>query len=318
MWWLLGVALFLFFAVLLTAYICFYMVFYASPKSRIAKEEYPIPEGEIYEPYRAQMTEWMKAARAYPYREIEITSHDGLRLRGRYYEQEAGAPIELLMHGYRGSADRDLSGGVARCFSLGHNALIVDHRASGRSEGKVITFGILEHRDCLAWVDCILREIDPHARIILTGISMGAATVMIAAGEALPPNVVGVLADCGYTTAKEIICKVIAEMHLPPRLLYPFVRLGGRLFGGFDVDEKAPIEAMRRCRLPVIFFHGDTDDFVPCEMSHRNYEACTGEKRLVITPNAGHGLCYPADRETYANALREFFDHRLQEQEKSV
>ncbi len=316
MWWLLGVALFLLFDGFLTAYICFYLVFYASKKSRLEKEEYPIPDGHAYEPYRAQMTEWMQAARAYPYREVEITSFDGLRLRGRYYEQEAGAPIELLLHGYRGTSDRDLSGGVFRSFDLGHNALIVDHRASGRSEGKVISFGVLESRDALAWIDYVLREIDPCARILLGGVSMGAATVMIAAGEELPPNVQGAIADCGYTTAKDIICKVMRDMRLPPRLLYPFVRLGGRLFGGFDVEERSPIAGMRNARLPVIFFHGDADDFVPMEMSRENHAACVSEKKLVITPGAGHGLCYPADRDGYIGAIREFFPHLCKEKTK--
>lgn len=316
MWWLLGGAAFLLLAALLTAYICFYLVFYASKKSRIEKEEYPIPEGHCYDPYRPQMIEWMKGARAYPYREVEITSFDGLRLRGRYYELEAGAPIELLLHGYRGTSERDLSGGVFRCFDLGHNVLIVDHRASGRSEGKIITFGVLESRDALAWIDYILREIDPQARILLGGVSMGAATVMITAGEDLPPNVLGAIADCGYTTAKEIICKVIDEMRLPSRLLYPFVRLGGRLFGGFDVEEKTPIAGVRNARVPVIFFHGDNDKFVPMAMSHENYAACTSEKRLVITPGAGHGLCYPADRDGYIDAIRELFPQLCKEKTK--
>ena len=316
MWWIPGVILFLLFALALTAYICFHLVFYASKKSRIEKEEYPIPEGHAYELYREQMTEWMKAARAYPYREVETTSFDGLRLRGRYYELEAGAPIELLLHGYRGTSERDLSGGVFRCFDLGHNVLTVDHRASGKSEGRIITFGVHESRDALSWIDFILREIDPNARILLGGVSMGAATVMITAGEELPPNVLGGIADCGYTTAKDIICKVIKEMRLPPRLLYPFVRLGGRLFGGFDVEEKTPLSGVQNARIPIIFFHGDADGFVPMEMSLENHAACVSEKKLVITPGADHGLCYPADRDGYIGAIRDFFPHLCKEKTK--
>ena len=151
-------------------------IFWTSRKP--CTEEFPIPHGEIYEIHRKQMTDWIRDARAYPYREVSITSHDGLVLRGRYFEQEKGAPIELLLHGYRGWAERDLSGGVFRCFGIGHNVLIVDHRGCGESEGHVTTFGAKESLDCLAWIDFILREIDPTARIILSGVSMGAATVM--------------------------------------------------------------------------------------------------------------------------------------------
>ena len=236
------------------------------------------------------------------------------RLFGTYYEYAPNAPIEILFHGYRGTAERDLSGGVARCFALGRSALIVDQRAAGESEGHVITFGIRESRDVLTWVDYVLREIDPNARIILTGISMGASTVLIASAEPLPKNVVGVLADCGYTSARAIICKVMDGMKLPSKLFYPLVRLGARLYGRFDPDSTSALETVKRTKLPVIFFHGDTDDFVPHSMSMENYEACASEKRLVIIPNAGHGLCFPVDQEGYLQALREFFGPILKEE----
>lgn len=287
--------------------VCFFRIFY----SRRTKEteEYPTPDGAIYDPYREQMRTWIKECREMPHRDVSVTSFDGLRLVGTYYEHQKGAPIEILFHGYRGSAERDLSGGVYRCFSLGRNALIVNHRGSGGSEGHVITFGVKESRDVHTWIDLVLREIDPDAKIILTGISMGAATVMTAAGTPLPPNVVGILADCGYTSTRAIVTKVLADMKLPPRLLYPFARLSARLFGGFDPDSASPIASMPHCRLPIIFFHGDSDDFVPASMSEENYAACASErKRLVITKGAGHGLCFPVDQEAYLSELRDFFD----------
>lgn len=247
--------------------------------------------------------------------DVSITSFDGLTLHGKYYECEKGAPIEILFHGYRGSAERDLCGGVHRCFAIGHNALIVDQRTAGSSEGHVITFGAKESRDCLAWVDFVIQKIDKNARIILTGISMGAATVMLAASMELPSNVIGVLADCGYTSTKAIIRKVIRDMKLPAKLLYPLVRLGARLFGGFDPEADSPIESMKRCRLPIIFFHGDTDDFVPCSMSEENYTACAADrKRLVIIHGAGHGLCFPVDPDTYLEELNRFFPCKMNTQ----
>jgi len=292
--------------VLLAAGVCFIKVFY-SPGRKLT-DEYPIPDGEIYEPYRENMIKWIRQRREMPHRAVEVKSFDGLTLRGNYYEYAKGAPMEIMFHGYRGSSERDLSGGVARCFALGHSALVVDHRGSGTSDGRVITFGIHERRDCLTWIDFALREIDPDARIILTGISMGASTVMMCGAEDLPQNVIGILADCGYSSAREIIFKVIRDMKLPPRLLYPFIRLGARLFGRFDPDETSPVEALKRCRVPVIFFHGDADDFVPYEMSVQNYDACVSRKRLVKIKGAGHGLCFPVDPDTYLAEMRAFFD----------
>ena len=218
--------------ILLISYICFRIAFLVTKKHIITADEFPIPEGDIYEPYRDQMVEWMKEVRALPYQEFTIHSHDGLRLHSKFYEFTPSAPMEIMFHGYRGSAERDLCGGIQRAFSLGRSVLLVDQRASSHSDGNIISFGANEQLDCLAWADFAAKTF-PEREMILTGISMGATTVMLAAGHELPKNVVGVLADCGYTSGKEIIQSVIRQMHLPPKLAYPFVALGARVFGGF-------------------------------------------------------------------------------------
>lgn len=292
--------------VVLASYLCFRMAFYVPKQTIIGPDEFPIPEGEIYEPFREQMVIWMKQMRALPARVCTITSHDGLKLQGKYFEFQPGAPIELMFHGYRGSAERDLCGGVQRAFSLGHSVLIVDQRTSCHSEGKVISFGVNESQDCLRWVDYAVKEF-PDTPLILTGISMGATTVLLAAGRDLPKNVTCVLADCGYTSAEEIIKVVIKKIKLPPALCYPFVKLGARLFGHFDLNAADATAALKNCKVPVIFAHGETDDFVPCYMSQVNYDACPTRKKLVIIPGAGHGLCYPVDPEGYLQQLDEFF-----------
>lgn len=303
LWIFLGLAA----AVLGISYLCFRMAFYISDKEKQANAARPLPPGEEYQPYRPAMTAWQQQVKEFPFEKVSITSFDGLKLVGKYYERFPGAPIELMMHGYRGNANRDLCGGVQRCFACGRNALLIDQRASGESGGNIISFGINEHRDCLSWVAFMRQHFGEDVKIILTGISMGAATVLIAAGEALPDNVIGVLADCGYTSAKDIICKVIAGMKLPAGLAYPFVKLGARLFGGFCLDETAPIDAVKRAKIPVIFFHGESDDFVPCDMSRNMYDACASRKHLHTVPGAGHGLAFPADEETYLTVLKEFF-----------
>ena len=291
-------------AALLTSFICFMMVFY-SPKRRVlGPDEYEIPEGEIYEVFREDMIAWTKSIRAMPHEDVEILSTDGLKLRGKYFEYEKDAPIELLFHGYKGNAERDLCGGVERCFRLGRSVFIIDQRASGNSEGHVITFGIKESSDCYEWVKYVSERFGKDRKIIIGGISMGAATVMMATRYPLPENVVCVLADCGYTSPKEIIQKVVRDMKLPVKLLYPFIRLGALLYGRFDLEETSAMENMQKCTIPVVFVHGDNDAFVPYEMSVRLHEACTSEKKILITIHgAGHGLAFPVDRDGYVNQL---------------
>lgn len=305
--WFVVAAAIVVFLILLTAFICYMKVFYAPPFKKPGENEYEIPEGEIYEVFRDEMVGWVEEVRAMNGEQIKIRSFDGLTLSGRYYEYEKGAITEILFHGYQGYAERDLSGGVKRCFALGRNALIIDQRAHGESEGRTITFGIKEAKDCLSWIDCAVKKFGPDCKLIITGISMGASTVMLAAGETLPDNVVCVLADCGYTSAEEIIKKVIDEMNLPSNLLYPFVKLGAKIFGNFDPDENSPLEAMKKSKVPLIFIHGDDDAFVPCDMSRRLYEACASEKKKLVTvKGAGHGLAFPVDKELYLDSLRDF------------
>lgn len=293
--------------ILLLSFILFLVVFYVPPRKVREPDYIELPPGKIYEPFYDQMRQWIITARNTPHEDVSITSFDGLKLCGKYYEYSPDAPVELMFHGYRGSAERDMAGGMHRAFRLGHSALIVDQRCAGRSEGNVISFGVNEHRDCLAWVDFVVSNFGNDVKIILTGISMGASTVLKASGKELPPNVVGVLADCGFHSAKDVICSVAENMHLPSRVLYPFVKLGAKLFGRFDLEELTPVESLKNCKIPVLFFHGEGDDYVPSYMSRINYASCASRKKLVLIPGAGHGLSFPVDPERYVREMDEFF-----------
>lgn len=304
---LLGIAAFLALLILVTAYVCFRIVFYVPEKMKVTSIELPVPEGPAYEPYHPLMKKWILEARSFPHEDCYIISHDGLKLHAKYFEYAPGAVTEIMFHGYRGSAERDLSGGIQRCFALGRNILLVDQRTSCGSEGNVISFGINEHKDCLAWIDFAVKKFGPDVKLVLTGISMGASTVLMAAGKPLPKNVVGVLADCGFSSAKKIIQKCAKDIYCPSALIYPFIKLGAKLFGHFDLEEYSPLEAMKTCNVPVIFFHGEADDFVPCNMSQEIYAVCTSPKRIVTVPKAGHGLVYLVDNKKYFQSVVEFF-----------
>ena len=305
LWIILGIIAGLTLLFFLITYICFFITFYVTRRQKKVKD-FNLPKGEIYKPFHGKMLEWMKETKTIPHEEIYIQSFDGLKLFGKYYECEKGAPIELMFHGYRGNAERDLCGGIQRCFALKRNVLIVDQRGSGKSGGRVISFGINESKDCERWIEYLVNRFDEKQKIYLTGVSMGASTVLIASAKQYPSNVVGVVADCGYSSAKDIIKKCVKDMHLPVNVTYFFIKLGAKIFGKFNLEETSPVEAMRNCKIPVMFFHGEDDDFVPCYMSKINYDASVTYKKLITIPNAGHGLSYLADPKTYLDALKEF------------
>ena len=304
LWWSLGIIGSLILIILITSLVCFFKVFFIKSRKEKKADEYNIPEGRIYEVYRDDLVGWMKMARTLPYEKVEIKSRDGLTLRAKYYECEKDAPVELLFHGYKGDAERDLSGGIERCFALKRNVLLIDQRAGGASDGHVTTFGVKEREDCVLWAEYAAKRFGNSIKLFLSGVSMGAATVMMASAEKLPESVVCILADCGYDSQKNIISKILREMHLPTFIFYPMIKLGAKLYGGFNLDETTPLEAMKSCHLPIIFVHGDADKFVPHEMSVNLYNACVSEKkRLVTIKDAGHGLAFPADRKGYIEAV---------------
>ena len=276
------------------------------PDKMKVKKEDDMPPGKVYEPYYEQLRAWNRERKTFKKEQVSIVSFDGMTLKGVYYERFAGAPIEIMFHGYRGSAERDLCGGLQRCFRLKRNVLVVDQRSHGLSDGNVITFGIKERYDVKAWAEYAYNRFGKEVKLLITGISMGASTVLMASSLNLPESVVGVVADCGYSSPKEIIKTVIKKMHLPPSIFYPFVKWGGKIFGKFNIEETSPEEEVKKTRLPIIFIHGDKDDFVPCEMSEKNYRACASVCALEIFEGASHGAAFLVDPDRYIKVLADF------------
>ena len=297
-----GILLFLF----LAAWVCFRLVFIAPKQTE--KDQLALPDTDQYRPIQEQAVSMIKHAMSIPYEEVWTQASDGIRLFARYYASESpNAPIQIMFHGYQSSGVHDFSGGMPYALSRGYSVLLVDQRGQGKSGGKCMTFGVKERRDCLTWIDYVIQRFGPKQRILLYGMSMGAATVLMAAGLPLPTNVKGIVADCGYTSPQGILLKEIRERHFPVWLVYPLVRLGGIVFGGFDVESASAAEAMQHCTVPVCLIHGEDDRFVPCDMGRKNYDLCVSNNKVLLTvPGAVHGISYMVDQETYLNTVNAF------------
>lgn len=295
--------------VLLISYIDYRIAFY-SPKGN-QNDDYAVGHSTQMEPLRETVLGMIRSLNERPFERVWITSFDGLQLAGRYYHQADGAPLDICFHGYRGTPSRDFSGGTAIYFGQGHNVLMIEQRGQCGSEGHTITFGVLEQIDCMAWVQYAVDRFGPDVKILLDGISMGAATVLMASGADLPENVRGIVADCPYTTPGAIIRKVCRDMHLPPRLSWPFLYLGALLFGHFHLNQGDAAEAVKHSQVPILLIHGEEDHFVPCDMS-RAIAAANPEKVTLHTfPGAGHGLSYLIDGERYTALVKEFSEKVL-------
>ncbi len=295
-------------ATLAGSYVAYRMAFLTDREAQ--EKGYQVPDRYTEEEGKT-VKGLMDELRAIPYKDVWVRSHDGLKLHGKYYHVAEGAPLEIQFHGYNGNTIRDFCGGNKIGREAGHNTLVVDQRAHGMSEGETISFGIKERYDCLDWIDYSIRHFGKDVKIILAGVSMGAATVLMATELDLPSNVVCVIADCSYSSPEAIIKKVARDRKIPVAPAFPFLRLGARIFGRFGLRDSSAVEAVKRSKVPVLIIHGEEDSFVPFEMSKEIYQACASEKAYFPVPKAGHGMSYIVDTDGYEKAVKEFIGDKL-------
>lgn len=242
--------------------------------------------------------------------QVSITSNDGLELKGNLICAKNPKRTVLCVHGFRGQGICDFGAVCSFYYEQDCNLLIIDQRSHGASDGRYITFGIKERYDVASWTSFLNEKLGDKLPIILDGVSMGAATVLMASGLELPSNVRGIIADCGFTSPREIFKHVAKEYyHLPSFPLIPIFGLLCRTVAGFNMDDTNTKEALAKNTRPVLFVHGESDRFVPSYMSRENYEECKADRYIETVPGAGHGQSYLVRMEQCQEKLKEFFDH---------
>ena len=271
------------------------------------------PAPEVFEdnvhlaPYLSEIraaVDWFHSANP---ETLRITSFDAIPLAAWYVPAENARGTVICMHGYHGSPLGDFS--LAAKFFHDHNwnVLLPHERAHGESGGRYLTFGVHERFDCRDWAKAIDEKNNSGLPIVLYGISMGCATVVMSSGLELPKNVACIIADCGYTSPFNEIAHVLkTSYHLP---LFPIIYLSdmlARLIAGFSLKECSTLDVLKINKIPVLFIHGDADNFVPTYMSRQNYEACVAEKELLIVKDSPHAINYALDRKNYEQVMTAF------------
>lgn len=241
---------------------------------------------------------------------ITIRSRDGLTLHGDYIRSPK--PIGKLLiafHGYT-SKGMDCASIATYFLKRGYDAIAVDARAHGMSEGAYAGFGILDRYDCMSWIKYANERFDGKKDIVLYGVSMGGATVLMASGfDDVPSNVRAVIADCAFTSPYDVFSHILKrDYKLPP---FPIMNVNDELCrrkAGYGFRDYSTLTAMRKTKIPTLFIHGKEDNFVPLWMSRKNYETCVSPKDLLIVENAGHGASYYENSELYENKVTQFLE----------
>ena len=249
------------------------------------------------------------AMHAMEYEKVSVESFDGHRLIGRYYEVSKDAPLCICVHGYRGTPARDFSGGARMLMEMGYNVLMPEQRATGESEGRAITFGMKEHKDCKTWIDYAIRRFGTGVKICLVGVSMGATTVLMSAVDGLPENVKGIAADCPFDSPVDIIKQVAwKDYHIPPFIAGPAAGMAALLYGHFRLGGLTASDGAAASQVPILLIHGEDDRFVPAYMSKKIEEANPAMVTRVTFPGAGHGISFLADEEKYKKVTGDFLN----------
>lgn len=251
---------------------------------------------ESYEAAYSESRRWFEES---GYVNLAVHSNDGLKLNGYLLENpNANGNWAVLCHGYASNSWTILD--FARNFyNMGYSLLLPDARGCGWSEGDYIGMGWHDRLDVLDWLEMLNRDYAPR-NIVLYGVSMGGATVMMAAGEELPENVRAIVEDCGYTSVREEFAyQAKALFGAPAFPLLEFTSAVTRVRAGFWLGEADALKQVAKSTTPILFIHGEDDAFVPARMAVEAYEAATCEKELYVVPGGGHGLAYVAAGDEY-------------------
>lgn len=227
---------------------------------------------------------------------ISILNSEGRNINALLFKQDnENSKYAIVVHGYRASV-KSVSYITKRYFEAGYNVLLPYLRAHLGSDYDYSTMGWNERFDIIDWINYINDNSD-NAKIVLHGVSMGAATVMMTTGENLPSSVVCAIEDCGYTSVYDAYSyKIPKMMHIPA---FPFVDIFRRAIKkrvGFDIKEASALNQVKKSNTPTLFIHGNDDSVVPVSMAHELYNNASCEKELMVFKKANHemsALLYP-------------------------
>ena len=240
------------------------------------------------------------------YSDEYITSSDNLKLHSYKIQNEVPSnKWAITVHGYT-SEGLNMSTYAKKYYDMGYNVLIPDLRAHGLSDGDYIGMGWDDRLDIISWIDVILNE-NPDAEIVLHGVSMGAATVTMTSGEELPSNIKAIIADCGYTSVWDQFSYQLDDLFsLPEFPIMHVSSLVAQIRAGYSLGEASSIEQVKKSKTPILYIHGDQDDFVPYFMMEELYNTTNSTKEMLTIKGAGHAKSSEVDPETYWTTVNNF------------
>lgn len=256
--------------------------------------------------------DWIEWTNDQPFETLHMTSFDDLDLQGSYLpaEQETNKTV-VFAHGYLGHGfDMGLFGEFYY-EDLGFNLFSPDLRGHGKSGGDYYGFGWHDRLDLIDWIDVLIED-NPNVDIVLHGLSMGAATVLMASGEQLPDNVTAIVADSPYTSVYDLFAYQMKRMyHLPDKPVLPSTSLVTKMRAGYSLQEASALEQVKNATVPILYIHGEGDTFVPTDMTYELADVTNTPHEVITFPEANHGEAIVLHRDDYIKEITRFIERYM-------
>ena len=255
--------------------------------------EKPLDECDLtetqYKPYISNLYSDMKDMREKEYKEVEITSNDGLKLKGNYYDNNSNKTA-ILIHGYKATPLNNFSTIGKYLLDMGYNLLMIYQRTHGKSDGKYITFSKKEGLDLLLWIDYVNSN-EKVDEIILYGISMGSSTLMSVSDKIESKKVNLLVFEAGFIKMNRMVKDSLKRKNKMLLLFYPLVKLHSICFSHFNLSGKDISKHLENCEYKALFIHGKEDRLINYKNTIHAYDNKKDNKELLLIDGAGHNMC---------------------------
>ncbi len=297
-WILLAICLFVIIALLYYLVVGSIIFHYSLGRKTLKKRVKKKNLSKNLEKYNIDLCWWDKV----PFKEVKIKSFDGLNLVGHYYDAGSRKTV-CLVHGYSANY-KEMQQYAKYFYEKGYNLLCVENRAHGASEGKVVGMGYLDRKDLLSWLEFLGDENE----VVFLGLSMGASAVCCLAGEKLPKCVKGVISDCAFDNAERELSFAMRKFGKIRKLLLKHLKSYTKRLHNFDINDADMLRFVKNTKVPILYFHGKNDTYVPYKNSQNLYNATPENLRnLVLVDDADHAMSYQILGVDYERKITNFF-----------
>ena len=244
------------------------------------------------------------------YKDVSLTTSDGLDLAAWYIPSQNGAAV-IVQHGYKSNRSEVL--GVAEILARhGYGVMMTDQRAHGESEGELISFGKYELLDLEAAFEYVVAQpdVDPD-RVGALGNSMGSSTVLLYTAQ--NPAIRAVVAHSPFSSLRDIVeTSVTYFTGLPSFPFAPLIVFFAEREINASIDEIAAVDHVGSISpRPVFILDGGADVAISSQSGERLFEAANEPKEWWFDPDIGHvqfTTKFPAE---FERRVVEFFDKYL-------